>query len=283
VDCTAGESVNAAIAAGHDPITINGVCDENVVIDVDGITLLAGGPGAGFVPSGGDAALELIGAVNAEISGLTFDGTNTSNYSVYMRHSDAIFQNVTVTGGKAAGIMVNINSSANVQGSLLTGNNTALTVINNSYCNVTGETRIENSKFIGIISSRASSVTFGGGSVIDGVDNGEGVGLAASAHFLVREHAQITNVNGPGINVSGSTLEISEGSITGVTSDAIRVSQAGSVEIDRGTITGNGGNGIDMKESSGGLVFNSDLSGNTAGALNVAADSVLTDGGGNTF
>lgn len=262
IDCSAGESVNAAIAAGARQITINGVCDESVVVAVDGVTLLAGGPGAGIAPSGGGgAALRIEGAGNTVVHGLTFDGTNTANHAIAMRHSDAIFQDITVTGGKAAGIYVAVNSSANVQGSTLTGNDTAMTVINNSYANVTGGTRIENTSFIGIISSRASSVTFGGESVIDGVNSGEGVGVAASAHFLIREGARITNVTG----------------------DAIRGDGSVSVEIVRAAVTGNTGHALRLDGNSSGSASQSNLSGNGAGALHITADSHFRDPGGNTF
>ena len=283
VDCTAGESINAAIAAGHDPITIHGICDENVLIEVDGVSLFGDGPGAGITPSGGLAAIQMQGATNTELNELLLDGSNTSTATIHMRHSDAFIQDVTVTGGQAAGILVTINSSATLGRCTLTGNNTAMTVINNSFANVAAETRIENTAFIGIISSRSSSVNFGGGSVIDGVNSGEGVSVAASSHFLLREGAQIINVTGNGIVSRGSSVGIAGGTITGVSGDAIRLTLSSSLEARGANITGNGGNGIEMSESSGGVVSGSDLSGNAGGALNVAADSVLTDGGGNTF
>lgn len=284
VDCGAGQSINSAIAAGYTLITVRGVCDEAVEITVDGITLIADPAGATIAPTSGGPAIDMSGATNTVLQGLTLDGAGSVNHTVSMRHSDVIMQSVTVTGGKAAGIYVSTNSSANVQGSELRANDTAMTVINNSFANITGETRIVDSKFIGIISSRASSVTFGGGSVIDGVQNGVGIAVAASAHLLMREGAAVTNVNGRGVEVDrGAIMEMSQASITGVSGDAIRVTGAGSVQLDRATITGNGGHAIAMHESSGGSVSRSDLSGNAGGALSVAADSHLTDGGGNTF
>ncbi len=282
VDCGAGQSINSAIAAGYTLITVRGVCDEAVEIAVDGITLIADPAGATIAPTSGGPAVRMSGATNTVLSGLTLDGANSVNHTVEMRHSDVIMQGVTVTGGKAAGIYVNVNSSANVQGSELRANDTAMTVINNSYANVTGETRIVDSKFIAIISSRASSVTFGGGSVIDGVQNGVGIAVAASAHLLMREGAAVTNVNGRGVDAEGASVEMSEASIIGVSSDAIRAIGASSVMLDRATITGNGGRGVRMDGSSGGEYRGSTITGNAGGALSISPESDFRDAGGNT-
>ena len=282
VDCGAGQSINSAIAAGYSQITVRGVCDEAVEIAVDGITLIADPAGATIAPTSGGPAVDMSGAANTVLNGLTLDGANSVNHTVAMRHSDVIMQGVTVTGGSAAGIYVSVNSSANVQDSELRANDTALTVINNSYANVTGGTRIVDSKFIAIISSRASSVTFGGGSVIDGVQNGVGIAVAASAHLLMREGAAMTNINGHGVEAEGASVEMSESSITGVSGDAIRAIGASSVMLDQATITGNGGRGVRMDESSGGEYRGSTITGNAGGALLISPDSVFRDTGGNT-
>jgi hypothetical protein len=282
VDCGAGQSINSAIAAGYTQITVRGVCDESVEIAVDGITLMADPAGATIAPTSGDPAVWMRGASNTELRGLTLDGANSANHTVEMRHSDVIMQDVTVTGGKAAGIYVSTNSSANVQGSELRANDTAMTVINNSYANVTGETRIVDSKFIALISSRASSVTFGGGSVIDGVQNGVGIAVAASAHLRMREGAVVTNVNGRGVEAEGASVEVSEASITAVSGDAIQAVAASSVMLDRATITGNGGWGVRMDGSSGGRYWGSTITGNAGGALSISPDSEFRDAGGNT-
>ncbi len=243
---------------------------------------LAGGPGAGIAPSGGDAAVTLRGAANTAITGLALDGTNTSSYAISLRFSDLILDGGSVTGGKAAGLYAGNTSSVNVQGVAMTDNDTAMTIINHSYANVTAGTRIERSKFIGVIASRTSSVTFGGGSVIDGVDNGVGVGVAASGYFLLRENAAITNVNGAGVEVRGAAFGVQEGSITAVTGDAINAIGASSVMLDRATITGNGGRGVRLDGSSGGEYRLSTITGNAGGALSISPDSEFINAGGNT-
>lgn len=282
VDCAAGGSINAALAAGFTQITVNGVCDENVRIATDNVSLSAGGPGAGIAPSGGDFAVSLSGAANTAISGLALDGTNASSYVVSLRFSDLILSGGSLTGGKAAGLYASNTSSVNVQGVAISGNDTAMTIINNSYANVTGGTRIEQTKFIGIIASRTSSVTFGGGSAIDGVDNGVGVGVAASGYFLMREGATIANVNGPGVEVRGAAFGVQEGSITGVTGDAVYALGSASVILDRATITGNGGRGVRLDGSSGGEYRGSTITGNAGGPLSISPDSEFINAGGNT-
>lgn len=282
VDCGAGQSINASIADGFNRITVKGLCDEEVVIATDGITLIADPAGAIIAPSTGGPAIYMDGATRTVLHGLNLDGTDAANYAVSMRHSDAILQGVTITGGKAAGLYVAVNSSANVQASELTGNDTAVTVINHSSANITAGTRIIDSRFIGIISSRSSSVNFGGGSVIDGVDNGVGIAVAASAHLLMREESRVTNVNGEGVEAEGSSVEVTESTITAVSGDAIQAVAASSVVLDRATVTGNGGRGVVLETSSGGEYRLSTIAGNAGGPLAISPDSAFRDGGGNT-
>ncbi len=282
VDCGAGQSINASIADGFNWITVKGVCDEEVVIATDGITLIADPAGATIAPSTGGPAVSMNGATRTVLDGLTLDGTNAANYAVSMRHSDAILQGVTITGGKAAGLYVAVNSSANVQASELTGNDTAMTVINHSSANVTAGTRITDTRFIGVISSRSSSVNFGGGSVIDGVENGVGIAVAAAAHLLMREESQVTNVNGDGVKAEGASVEVTESTITGVSGDAIKAVAASSVMLDRAAIIGNGGRGVVLETSSGGEYRLSTITGNTGGPLAISPDSAFRDAGGNT-
>lgn len=282
VDCGAGQSVNAAIAAGYNQITVKGTCDEAVVIAADGITLLADPAGATIAPTSGEPAVSMNGAARTVIDGIVLDGSGAVNHAVYMRHSDVILQGVRITGGKAAGLYVSTDSSANVQNSQLVGNDTAMTVINHSFANVTGGTQITQTRFVALISSRASSVNFGGGSSINGVENGVGIAVAASAHVLMREESTVTNVNGRGIEAEGSSVEVTESTITGVSGDAIRSTAAASVMLDRAMVTGNGGRGVVLDGSSGGEYRLSTITGNAGGPLSVSPDSEFLDRGGNT-
>lgn len=74
VDCRAGQSVQAALDASSRAapieVTVAGVCDENVVIRRDDVTIQGERPSDGFAPSSG-TAIELVGARRVQVLSLS--------------------------------------------------------------------------------------------------------------------------------------------------------------------------------------------------------------------
>ena len=135
VDCGSGETIAAAMSQAQPGDTIMiaaGTCNENVVVNKDGITLVGDGQDSTVI-DGGDAdaaAIAVIGHQNVTIKGLT--ARNGLNGIYVTLGAAAWLENVTAQGSRAKsghgsgnGIIVSESSNVVMVGGVVASNNAA--------------------------------------------------------------------------------------------------------------------------------------------------------------
>lgn len=178
VDCGAGETIGDALqdATPLAPITIavQGVCDEDVTIERDDVTV----QGADSVPSHGvEGSITVTGASRINLNDLIVRGVaGEGSIGVWAsKNSSVMMTNLLVSGHDSTGILVSQNSVAVITTTDVTnpsGGFNALAV------NDGGHARVSDSSFL---SNNGE------------VDNGAAVGLFRSAHVRFEGDNDISN------------------------------------------------------------------------------------------
>ena len=284
VDCDSGDTIKAAMdqAQPGDTIEISGTCNENVVVDKDGITLTGEGQDSTIIDgSNGDAAGVIIkGHQNVTVRGLTVQ--NGLNGIKIVEGAAAWLEDVTVRGspGKEGhdsshGILVSASASAVLTGAIVANNNAGngIFVLNSSSVFVGGNVVIEgvllpqaslkangNGEFGIQVETSGSLNVFSGDSVpttIQANNNSNGIGVwnGASAQFGGGASIEANDNGGFGMEVglNSSLYALSWDSVpTTIVANrnatyGILLSQGGSVQFGGGAdveATGNGESGL---------------------------------------
>ncbi len=114
VNCAAGDSIQNALdlAEGNVVVTINGFCQEAVVVSHDNVTLQGGtGMGVDGIDGDGGIGVQIIGATNAEILQLTIQGRTgvqaQRNAAVEIEGSQIMASRTGVNGLDGAFLRIN--------------------------------------------------------------------------------------------------------------------------------------------------------------------------------
>lgn len=179
VDCGAGENINDALedAAPIAPVTITvqGICEEDVIIERDDVTLR----GADSVPGHGvEGGITLSAASRVNLADLVVQGVpGEGTIGVWaQKASSVMIRNLSVSDHDSTGVLVSQNSVALIADSEVTnpaGGFNALAV------NDGGHARVSDSSFL------SNNGT---------VNNGAAIGLFRSAHVRLEGDNEISNV-----------------------------------------------------------------------------------------
>jgi parallel beta-helix repeat protein len=156
VDCPAGSiqaAIDAAPPTGHLTVTINGTCNENVLIRRDGVTLKGGAAGVvvGQAAAEVEAAIEIEAARDVVIDSLSVSGGALSGI---LGIDGAVFfvDSSFVESNALNGIVVDLGSSAVIESSTITNNGAGgpihvgvgILVINGANAEIDGNTVEDN-------------------------------------------------------------------------------------------------------------------------------------------
>jgi hypothetical protein len=150
VDCTKGQTINAALArqqSGGVEIQVFGVCQEAVVIDQDDVTLL----GAGTAPTV-VGTIDVKGAARANIRGLLIRGVpgapfNTAEGGINITEGgSANVENVRIENTKTRGFQIAVGSASIKDVSIVNGQAGAF-VFRSAGVILSGSVSAENSLF----------------------------------------------------------------------------------------------------------------------------------------
>lgn len=239
VDCTAGQTVTAALAGaaaatGPLMITIDGVCTEAVTVARNNVQLLAATPGSGLsAPAPGANVLVLQGARGVRLQGLTITGGSQGLYAT----AGATFEATDLDIGTAADNGVHIDRSSS-------GTLTNVTVHDCGATEIlvdTGSSLLANGGVLergswGLDTDRGSHVTLRGTTIRNLTGVGAYAGLGGSVY------------------AQGVTVE---GCDTG-----IQINQGGSLELDGGTVRNNLRLGVALHGSAASFYGGATITGN---------------------
>jgi hypothetical protein len=231
IDCSKGQSLNAAVQglSSGDTLTFSGVCKENVVVTVSGISLLGQGQAAISSPSpAGDAALTIRGAQRVALQSFSVQSGNlgihaTGGAGISMQNivsqnnvqtgilvdgtSSAYLSNVTVQNNGLNGIDAENTSSLIFNGNFLAQSNTVfgINLGTNSSATVNTGTVTAQQNVLGIQVSLASSFFLGGPAAVVKALNNFTIGLTivSGAHLFSFGGTIVTSGNGlDGIDIA---------------------------------------------------------------------------------
>lgn len=274
VDCGAGETVGAALAAtaahgGPLTLLIRGVCDEHVRLDRDDVTLRGTLPGAGFSSTGVVGPLvEIAGARRIRVLELTFSPGPTEQAIRAAGGAQALVDTVEIDGGQS-GVLVNTGSVMELRGAEISNvvemgigvNNSHLVVVNTVIRDSgTGlSVNTGTAQALGVTSANHDAWGFsvsanGSLQLVDSEAHGNAVGLflTAGAEALVGGNSRLHDNRGAGIRVwEQSVLFLGGGSVVEDNGSHGVLVWAGSLVVPTATtIQNNGGSGIYLGDTS---------------------------------
>jgi hypothetical protein len=305
VRCDKGRTIGDALARHSGPLTIKvvGTCDEHVVVDRNGVSLIAGGPGAGIQGPDPTTDTVLVTADRFGLDGLTVTGGR--NAVVVSGASRATLRNCAVRGAGsgvvggigivffqgASGTVDNCDSSGNpADGMMLDG---SIATITNSTFSANGRAGIlvfngSNAR-IGItgaftlapnaITGNGSTgihVTVGSAAVIAGntiSGNGTSPAGAFGRFGVTAFHSRISLPGGnaitgnfaAGVLVNASTAVIGDPGFAVPTNNVIR-----------GNSTASPSQGVNVVQSSTLLVRNATIDNNNGTGIGLSSRSTMT-------
>jgi hypothetical protein len=222
VNCP-GDSIGSAVAsaAPFTTITINGTCTESFGINNDDVTLQGGIGGGGVIGPG-------------TVPGFTA-------ITIFAR--GVVIDNLTVSNGAGAGIVVAENGAATIRNSTIENNATfGVVIINSAFA------RLENNtvRFNGtcdVIAQDAGAAGMSGNTIVSTQANRNicaGLGVFRNASVRMRGGNSVTNNTGTGVAIQtfhGSTLRQDGGHDT--VSGNVEVGNESTMEFRDADITGN--------------------------------------------
>ena len=275
VACTAGETINGALARGDSrkPVTIqvSGTCTENVVIARDDVTILGMAAGVsaadpsrptiwvqgtrvvvgGLAVNGGLHAIEVSGGNAVTIQSVALYGATANG--LYVVNGAATVTDSSITNSGEAGILLRDAAARVIDGQIFGNMGPGIHAVRNSGAS-TYETTIRNNA-VGILFDTGSTVVMNGDTI--GPNAGRGLELATHSN------ANLTDVTISGNNAGGILLD------TGSTA-----------AISGGTIGPNGGSGIALASNSTAKLTDVPITGNGAGGVLLDTGSTVTISGG---
>jgi len=204
VDCTKGQHVRPKLKADK-VIVVKGTCTENLVIDVDDVTITTDGTTpavlAALDPS--QPTILLDGAHRVVIDGVIPNGITVSggNFGIAATRGSTIdVANCHVTGASNSGIISSTNSTVAVDACSVMGNGNGIVAANTASAFVTNTT-VGSNTASGIIATRSSYVRVG-------QDRG-GTTVVKSVTVSGNAGTGIVIAEGSSGNVVGGTVEAS--------------------------------------------------------------------------
>jgi len=239
VDCGAGETIANALQGRPGTLTliITGVCNENVTVTRDDVTLVAGA-GGGTV-NGADPSADTItvSADRVRIDGLEVTGGNSGINAIGA--GNLKIENCDVHNAGRYGILIGGGSKATIHD---------CTVQSNGRIGIA----ISGSAAATVTSSTISSNTRDGILILGGYGQ-----IGVNDRFDAALGNTISNNGGPGITVlTGGSAQLVANTISGNGTDpaqarfGISVGQASANIHGGNTITGNNGHGVSVNASS---------------------------------
>lgn len=165
VDCTKGQSIQAAIDKNAGPVTIDieGICSENVVIESKTVTLRGDDPNADGIlgVAANVATLAIVHSTFTSLENLSFSGLGTGVNAV---RSSVVLTNCRTTNNTFNGVLLGFASSGNATG-LVSANNLRGVLVSNASsffclgCTFTNNSRAAQSQRASVLSLLDSVVT----------------------------------------------------------------------------------------------------------------------------
>jgi hypothetical protein len=271
VDCSAGGSINAALAPldlqGPHTITVVGTCVDIVaIVDRERITIQA--------PPGQTATIRRPAGPGAPAA-------------IFVSGSSGVILTRLVLTGPANGLLLNRGSDVNVL--QVTSENNGIhgmVVIGNSNLIVNGSI-IRNNTGIGILGQDSSVVPVSGGTVIDG-NGGPGVLFINNvSSSFIGNRVERNGLHGIMLFHS-STMDIVNSTIAGNAWVGVLITEDSHADTVGNIITGNGAGagslaaGFVVAENSGAYVGNSTITNNTGPGILASTNATLSLNAGNT-
>ncbi len=181
VDCDNGGTVARALSfpAHRVVVRVNGVCEENVLINRNGVTLKGVGQDAALVgvPGADAPALALDGVSRIDVIDLAIRGGGSFGVTI-RRNSEAYFERVAISDSPGIGLLVDQGSSAILVDSSSSNHQVfGAAVWGSSGLTVQGATEFSGNGQLGLLMSDGASLHTQGGGTLTASDNG-GVGIA---------------------------------------------------------------------------------------------------------
>jgi hypothetical protein len=193
VDCGKGQDLNKALQnlSPGDALTFTGVCNQNVVITVSGITLTGQGAAAISSPSQANDALTISGAQRVTLQNFTVQNGNSGLHAT--GGAAITLQNITAQRNAVTGILVEGTSTAYVSGSASQNNGLdGVDVENTSSIIFNGDFAAGNNGVFGINLGATSSATVNAATV-SANNNALGVQVSISSSWFLSNPAALVN------------------------------------------------------------------------------------------
>lgn len=252
VDCTADppQSINTALATQADRlfVSINGNCNEEVVVSRDDVWLQSGGPEAGITaPQGRRNAVSVQGAQRVWLQGLTLTG------GLFTLEADGGASlnaySLRISGATGSGFYMGNGVAAYVQESYISGNQWSGAHMDGGSQLTLWDSHVTDNVSHGIF-VQGSSVTLYGTEV---ARNDAGVG-ARNARVVIQpgggRSSTIHDNRASGVGGGASQFYLNSVQVAGNAFEGVGVADGSAAVLDDVTVEGNGGGGVVVRNGS---------------------------------
>ena len=241
IDCSKGQDLNAAVASlsPGDTLTFTGMCSQNVLIAVSGITLSGQGGAVISSPKPANDTLTIAGAQRVTLQNFTVQNGNSGIHAT--GGAGITLGNIVAQKNAQTGILVEGSSSAYISGGTSQNNGfDGMDVENTSSVIFNGNFLAENNAVFGINLGATSSATVNAGTV-SANQNALGIQVSiSSSWFLSNPGATVNTLNNATVGltvVSGAHLFSFGGTIvtSGNGLDGFDIASRAGMDLDAGT------------------------------------------------
>lgn len=315
VDCASGQSIQAAINAAEPlrPLTVNihGTCNESVSIHRDQVTLQANAPGDGISGPSGQSAVQLSGARNVNLVGLTLTGGQSgvsagqaATFQAHGLHVSGVANGISVGDGADGWVFDTVVDGATNEG-MGAHNGGALTISGGTITNVSSGfgvdsqgassvsinngTVVSHCQFIAVYAAFSGSIDVSGATIEDNTGAGVLVGQAGSAHLWANNPGGIVvrDNTGQGVSIGlNGSAQVHNVVVSGNAQGGVLAYQGGTVQVEGSTVEDNRQGGVSIDSVSSGQIDNSLIQNNQGDGVHVSNTSVPSFGfpsGNNTI
>lgn len=243
VDCSKGQSLNAAVQNldSGDTLTFAGVCRENVLVTVSGITLAGQGPAVISSPTASHDALVINGVQRVGLQNFTVQNGNFGIHA--LGGAGIVMQNIVAQNNAQTGILVEGASSAYISNTTTQNNGLhGIDAENTSSLIFSGNFLSQQNGVFGINVAVTSSATLNTGTVT-AQQNALGIQVSiTSSFFLGSPAATLKALNNFSVGltmVSGAHLFSFGGTIvtSGNVLDGIDIASRAGMDLDAASQT----------------------------------------------
>lgn len=251
VNCNTGQSLSKAVnrAKADDSIVVTGECDESIVIQENGISIIGNGASIRVDNINNDnSAVTISGAQRVSITGLDIFG---GHFGIFGNNGATFqLQDVAVAETQINGIQLSDASHADFHDVAVaqTGGN-GVNLANGASISVTGSFSIQNAGSFGLNAQSVSSVLTHDANITISGSRGMGVHIVTGSNLFINNTQLLANFNvlrGISIN-SGSGFFAFNSDISAnntIALDGLAFANA-VIDIDRSSIVSANGNGRD--------------------------------------